>query len=273
MEKKLNAFFVFALTFCALFFSLVAACMLLGAYNSRFGGFKAAETEEKEINVISESVILGETEDLGTEYIDKIIFLGESTTYGLQSYGVLSDGIATNQVWTGATVKNGEVVSSGTLSLSPSISQTKIFFPDTKSALTVSEALKIKKPEIMIITLGLNNGASYYDEQEFKSCYRSLLDSVKSADVETDVILQSIFPVAKSCKIKAYTPEKIKKCNEWIYDLAKEYDLKYLNTAEALCDEDGYLFDSYENGGDGIHLNRDGLIAVLEYIRKHGAVK
>lgn len=233
---------------------------------------KPMETRVADIPVDAEQngMLLTPTDDLGDEYIQKMIFLGESTTYGLWYYGVLPDGKQTDQVWTGATVQNGNICCAGTLSLSPSLTSTRIFYPDTHEALTISEALARKKPEYLVITLGLNNGASYYTEDNFKQCYRKLLNSVISSSEDTIILLQSIFPVAKSCQIKAYIPERIQLCNSWIYDLALEYGVRYLDTASALADEEGYLRTEYDNGGDGIHLNREGLVAVLGYIRTHG---
>lgn len=209
---------------------------------------------------------LKETEDLGEEYINKITFLGESTTYGLQRYGLLSN----DQVWTGATWTDGRVRSAGTLSLSPSIDRTRIYYPETGEALTVSEALARKRPEYLVVTLGLNNGASYYSEDEFKECYRILLNAVVEASEDTTVILQSLFPVADTCKIKAYTPERIRLCNTWICELATEYEMHYLDTISVLSNTNGYLYAEYDNGGDGIHLNESGLTAVLSYVRTHG---
>ena len=260
--KYIYSFFVI-ITLAAILISLF---MMYGLI--RQNSEKTQENFEK--SVFSHSVILAESGDLGIEYLDKIIFLGESTTYGLQKYRVLSGGEGTTQVWTGATVSDKKTVCSGTLSLSPTISSTRIFFPDTKEALTIGEALKIKKPEYLVITLGLNNGASYYTEDKFKMCYRTLLDAIKKSSGSTKIILQSLFPVAEYCSINAYTPERIIECNKWIYDMAEEYNLKYLNTFEVLVDENGYLKIEYDNGGDGIHLNRKGLMTVIDYIRTHG---
>ena len=271
MEKKHSIFFIFLLLI-TLFLALIAIIMIWNFLSNNYK-HNLEEYHEKELEVGTKNTILGITEDYGQEYIDKIIFLGESTTYGLQSYGVLSGGKDTTQVWTGATYKNGRTVSAGTLSLSPSIGSTKIFYPDTCSAITVSEAIKTKKPEYLIITLGLNNGASYYSEQEFKDCYRMLLNLINTSQTDTHVILQSLFPVSSSCSIKAYTPERLRLCNSWIYDIAKEYNLKYLNTTEVLEDSNGYLIADYDNGGDGIHLNRSGLEAVIEYVKTHGYPK
>ncbi len=208
---------------------------------------------------------LSETDDLGTDYINRITFLGESTTYGLQRYGLLPD----SKVWTGATFVNGQVKCAGTLSLSPTIDKTRIYYASTCQALTIAEAVERDKPDILIVTLGLNNGASYYSEEEFKMCYKILLNSIAEASGKTTVILQSLFPIAASCKIKAYTPARIAECNNWIKDLALEFGLSYLDTASVLADQNGYLMASYDNGGDGIHLNREGLSAVLAYIRTH----
>ena len=85
--------------------------------------------------------------------------------------------------------------------------------------------------------------------------------------------MQSLFPVSRACKISAYTPQRIALCNEWIRDLAAEYELKYLDTASILLDAEGYLIPEYDNGGDGIHLNKQGLSAVLKYIQTHGHPK
>ena len=257
-----------------LFFGILFLILLLLFYNSKFflNTASAAEphTFRLSANIEQKSMLLSPTDDLGEDYIRKMIFLGESTTYGLWHYGVLPEGQGSMQVWTGATVRNGNIYCSGTLSLSPSITQTKLFYPDTKVALTISEALTRKKPEILVITLGLNNGASYYTEDDFKQCYRTLLNSAISSSKDTVILLQSIFPVAKSCQIQAYTPDRIALCNSWICDLAQEYGLKYLDTASVLSDSEGFLKEEYDNGGDGIHLNREGLSAVLLYIRTHG---
>lgn len=268
MEKKLHLY----LLSCVTLTFLSAVLVLLFFSFSFLPEGTAASTDrsitmrELTVGLDSADPTLKETVDLGQEYIDKIVFLGESTTYGLQRYGLLPD----RQVWTGATYTDGRVKSAGTLSLSPSIDKTRIFYPDTGEALTIGEALCRKQPDYLIITLGLNNGASYYSEDEFKQCYRILLNAIVGSSEETTVILQSLFPVAATCKIRAYTPERIRLCNSWICDLATEYDMYYLDTASILSDSNGYLYPEYDNGGDGIHLNANGLAAVLSYIKTHG---
>ena len=274
MEKKLNSFILSVFTILLLSLTLLPLFLCLGKISgskqlqaidlSRADGLADTAAECN-----SDSCVLSETVDAGDEYIRKIIFLGESTTYGLQRYGLLPDGEATTQVWTGATCTDGSVRCAGTLSLSPTINQTRLYYPDDGTAQTIYDALQKKQPEYLVVTLGLNNGASYYSEDEFKQCYRILLNTIVGASAQTNVILQSLFPVAEACKISAYTPERIALCNSWLKDLATEYRLKYLDTASVLSVANGYLLYDYDNGGDGIHLNEAGLQAVLQYVRTH----
>lgn len=275
MEKKRNSFLDSFFTLVILFLVLLSLFLCLGMFNEiDFEGSEIVENNEKsseiEVDVEKDSCILCETQDMGQDYIDKLVFLGESTTYGLWRYGILTDGQNTTQVWTGAHCVDGSIRCAGTLSLSPAIAETKIFFPDDGSASTISEAVSRKCPEYLVITLGLNNGASYYSEDQFKQCYRILLNSVLAASTDVKIILQSLFPVSQTCKVKAYTPERISLCNSWIQDIATEYEIKYLDTTSVLSDPQGYLMPEYDNGGDGIHLNATGLSAVVQYIRTHG---
>lgn len=267
MEKKLNSFLLSSFIIALLSVSLLPIFLLLGKVQEN----ALHQNPLSEIVAVRErnECFLEETASRGTEYLSKLIFLGESTTYGLQRYGVLPGGQDTCQVWTGALCTADGVRCAGTLSLSPVIAQSKLYYPDDGRALTVFEAVQAKDPQYLVITLGLNNGASYYSESEFKECYRILLNEIFAASKTVNVILQSIFPVAATCKITAYTPERIALCNTWVQDIAIEYSAKYLDTFEILTDEKGYLKAEYENGGDGIHLNEAGLCAVLSYIQTH----
>lgn len=203
---------------------------------------------------------LAETEDRGQEYLDKLIFVGDSTTYGLKAYGVLSGGKNTTQVWT---------PKSGTYSLNASVTAYKIVYPPTGEEMTVAEAAAKAKPEYMVITLGVNYGVSYCGESEFKKYYRMLLDAVTVASPDTKFILQSIYPVATNSTYRDITNPKIDVANSWVESLAEEYNMKYLDTNSSLKGDDGYLVYSYQNG-DGLHMNASGLNAILKYIRTHG---
>ena len=127
--------------------------------------------------------VLAETADAGQAYIDKLVFLGDSTTYGLRAYKMLAGGKDTTQVWTPKI---------GTLTLSQASFAT-IVYPETDEELTIADAVAKKKPEYLVITLGVN-GVAFMKEDYFKSEYKKIIDSVQTASPDTKIICQSIFP-------------------------------------------------------------------------------
>lgn len=205
------------------------------------------------------SCLLPETADAGQDYLDKIVFLGDSTTYSFLYYGKLSGGTSSTQVWTPA---------SRTLTLDHALTTT-ILYPETDEEILLSEALALKKPEILVITLGVN-GISYMEEEYFTSVYTKLIGLVQTNSPDTKIILQSIFPVATNWeKTTSINNEKIIRANGWIQNVADSCAVRYLDTISVLAvDEEGYLPQSYQNG-DGLHLSPDACDIVLQYIRTH----
>ena len=204
------------------------------------------------------SVLLAETEDAGQEYIDKLTFLGDSTTYGLKYYEVLSGGKNTTQVWTPA---------SGTLTLFNYATAT-IVFPEDGQEISIVDAVTRKLPEYLVITLGVN-GVAEMDEDWFKQDYTALVQSVQAASPNTKIICNSIYPVENDYEqIESINNTNIPQANEWIKAVAEATGCKYADSASVLKAEDGSLREDYGNG-DGIHLNADGFNAVLNYLRTH----
>lgn len=224
------------------------------------------------------SAVLPESADMGQEYIDSIIFLGDSTTYHMKSRGVLTGGKDTKQVWSGSGVdeNDGSIFPAGTLTLDGRITTTHIYYPKTGEALTIADAVAKEKPKYMVITLGIN-GVSYVDLDNQKSidtfikCYKALINAIRKANPDTKIMLQSIFPVTEdySQSGNGITNEKIDAANTWIIQLAKDTGCKYLDTASVLKNDSGALIALYDNG-DGHHLTTEAYKNILQYIRTHG---
>ncbi len=204
------------------------------------------------------ATLLAESEDAGQEYIDRMIFLGDSTTNGLRSYGMLSDGKDTMQVWT---------PTSGTLTLAYHSTAT-IVYPDSSEEISIVDAVTRKKPDILVITLGVN-GVSFMDEEYFKAEYTKLIEGILEASPGTKIICNSIYPVENDYKyIGDINNTNIPAANGWIYDVAVATGTRYTDSASVLKAGDGSLDESLGNG-DGIHLGPDGYQAVLDYLRTH----
>lgn len=208
-----------------------------------------------------EGTVLSKTEDAGETYIDDIIFIGDSTTHGMAFYAVLKGGKETTQVWT---------PKSGTLAMWNLLTET-IVFPDDGSQMLIGDAISLKQPKIVVLTLGVN-GVSSLKEKEFKKYYSDLIDLIKEKSPDTKIILQSIYPVCDYYEIKSISMEKINSANVWIVELAKGKEVYYLNTISALIGENGYLKNEYCNG-DGIHISKAGFSVILDYIKTHSVYK
>ena len=198
---------------------------------------------------------LGETNDMGQEYVDKFVFLGDSTTYGLGFYDAVSD----SQVWTPAN---------GTLTLNLWSTAT-IVYPEDKSELSIKDAVTQKQPEYMLITLGVN-GVSFMKEEYFIKEYTSLVLAIKDASPNTKIILNSIYPVSASYPEKnGITNAKIDTANTWVERIASSTGVKYLDSESVIKDTNGAMPDNLSND-KALHLNADGCKLVIDYLRTHG---
>jgi hypothetical protein len=150
-------------------------------------------TEENAVHRTSiSSVVLPYSGDSGISYQDSLCFLGDSLTAHLISRGVLSGGRSTRQVL---------ATEMGMLNLNSEITSACVILPEDGRQMTAAEAVSIKKPPVLIVTLGTDWGVSYLDKEDFKYCYSKLLNALKSASPDTKILLQSIFPVTAMCKV------------------------------------------------------------------------
>ena len=134
------------------------------------------------------------------------------------------------------------------------------------SILPLKEALQSAHPGILIVTVGIN-GLSGWDEKSFTELYNRLIDIITASTPQSQIILQSIFPVAKNRakRLSSFTVERVDMVNEWIRSIADQHGYLYINSADVLKDDDGWLRPEYQNG-DGLHLNAAGFNCVLQNI-------
>ena len=218
--------------------------------------------EDTPKDTVSSSACLTSTPDYGEYYVNDVIYLADTAFSGIKDAEVLRYGSETLQLWSG---------SDGDVSLDAKIASAQIIFPENGKEIYIKDALEAKKPDYLIISLGISNGVPFCTEEKFKSYYSDLIAAVKEISPDTKIILQSVLPVSKKYerKTQGVSMEKINRANGWIVDIAEENQVKYLHTVSCLKNKDGYLDQKYDSG-DGLHLNKDGYIAVLNYIRTHG---
>ena len=208
--------------------------------------------------------VLKKTEDAGLDYQNRIVFLGDSTTYGMLPNMVLPDKADSKQVLHGA---------GGTLSL-PNVTTNLIYAGSSTEGKLLGEYLSEVKPEILVITLGVGVSDSL-NESRFSSYYKLVIDTVLSSSPNTKIICNSIYPVcqARDESYQHLNNPDIEKANAWIGKVAQGYyesgkKVYYLDSYSLLLGSDGYMPSPYSNG-DGLHLSKAAFEIVLGNIRTH----
>ncbi len=240
---------------CVLFVATLGLAIFLSGFDwhseNIFGGFAPVGTSASISGAIPES---NQKEEW--DYFDDTVFVGDSITFGMASYGYLSY----DHVFAKIGLHQGTALSSSCV------------YTSKTQSYTIAEALKMAKPGKVIITLGIN--AIYnYNHDSFYEQYEELINKIKKATPDSKIIIQSVFPVAEYWAKNMGKPDYnkyIAYANQKLYDLAEKNECYFLYTYEKLTDDDGYLLTQYS--GDGIHLSRDGYTAVFDYILTHPIV-
>lgn len=210
-------------------------------------------------------VFLEKSDDGGAAYRDRLLFLGESTTCHLRSRGVLTGGTGTDRVL---------APDSGTMMLNRRTLSAQITEPRSGKKMSVEEAVALRRPEILVVSFGLNGIVGFLAEKErYTESYRALIRGIRRASPETAVVLQTVYPVAerpaewKFDRTPAEINRGIEMLNAWLPEIAGSEGVFLADTASVLKGENGYLREEFS--ADGIHLTRAGYEQVLFYLQTH----
>ena len=252
-----TAVLLVAMLLAILIFSLLGRQKPAGLPSSASGLVDAAESGyDKDANKIISSefdgVILAETEDAGEEYVDNTLFIGDSNTYRMVAMGKTTWQNNLSAVGMGI----GHVTGSRCM-----------YFSGYSSPVTVVQAVKMMQPQRIIITYGTNNTAE--STETFIQWYRTALQQIHEAYPYADIIINSIPPVAQRRSYPNITMKTIDAFNKALVEMAKEEGYTFLNSAEVLKDSTGYAKAEYMESSDGIHLSREGMDVLFDYIRTH----
>ena len=198
------------------------------------------------------AALLPETADAGESYQKETLFLGDSNTVRLYANGLISlqQFCAREGIGTHAALTEGIVT-----------------FKKDSNTYTIAQAVAKMKPRRVVIMLGTNDtGMSV---EEFISNYTALVQAIQESYPYTDIIVNTVPPVpANHANYPNMDQTKIDDFNMALLSMCEQMGLKFLNSAEALKDANGYGREDYYQTGD-IHLKPVGLKAMLSYLRTH----
>ncbi len=211
-------------------------------------------TKAKPVSFVAlKDTLLTETPRAGSDYLDSVVFIGDSRVVGMKNHKAISSA--------NAFAYNG---------LSHAGAMTKQFLTvNGKSSLTIPQAVKARQPKRMIVAFGIN-GIAWMGEDSFIEGYENLLDTLHRNSPASEIIVQSILPVsaAQEAEDSRMMNTKIDRYNERLFQLAEEKNFYFLNTAEALKNSEGKLAREYDSG-DGLHFNKDASYAIVDYVLTH----
>ena len=248
---------------CAAVVLVIVVCALLTGRHSEpesssaVSGSVSSGSYDKDAASIAveeyDGVILQESDDAGQEYLDETLFIGDSNTARMPMFGTV-------------TLQNSLGASS--MGIQHVTSSSCMYFSGYSNPVTVPKAVAMMQPRRIVISYGTNNTA--WDAETFTNSYRSAIEAIRSEYEYAEIIIAAVHPVAKNRSYPSITMQRIDEFNKALVQLAEEEGCLFLNSSEVLKGSDGYAKAEYMES-DGIHLNREGMDAYLEYVRTHAS--
>ena len=204
------------------------------------------------------------TDLLGVDFLDELVFFGESTTMHLRQRSQLNP----NQIWTTA---------SGTASLDSNSAHRPVIDPKDGSSTTPAELAKRDQPKWVVLSFGLNGIIGFAEAPEaYLKKYRRLMDAITEGSPDTRFLIQSIYPVADTALQRDWqfsvSPREINERIDCLNGVLKDYcnglsNADFVDTSCNLKNADGFLRPEYTT--DGIHLTEAAYREILNKIVAH----
>lgn len=184
-------------------------------------------------------------------YFDNCVFIGDSITTGLSSYGIL---------------KERNVLASVGNNIDK-INDVTVKFDDEE--VHISEAVKRIDPRNVYIMLG-SNGIAWLTNEHMVKYYSNFIDKIKEAVPDSNIYILAIPPVTadKEKSDSGITNTNIDLYNSYLLTMCNEKDVYFVDVNTALKGNDG-KFPSENAAKDGMHFKKDTYYIMLDYILSH----
>lgn len=200
------------------------------------------------------SVTVPENGRVDDSYFSDAVFVGDSRTEGLRMYSGISP---SPKFFTGVGLTVTKVFSDQIVQLNG-------------QWLTVADALRQADYNKVYIMLGMNELGWVY-ESVYAQDYGRIIDVIRETHPDATIYVQSIIPVSKwkdtTDPDRIYTNANVVRLQKVLCEMCEEKNVHYVNVAEVMQDENGYLFS--EATEDGMHLTQEYCKIWAEYLRTH----
>ena len=183
---------------------------------------------------------------------NNVAFIGDSRTQAFLMYAGLN-----------------EVIDYTNVGLMVDTAVTKKFVKaDKGEKVTILEDMAKRNIDTVYIMLGVNELGWRYSNI-FIDKYGKLIDLIRQINPNCEILVQSIIPLTKtkSDNDDIYKNERVKEYNDLLKEMSKEKNVKYIDVASVLSNNNGDLPE--EASSDGVHLNKEYCIKWLDYLKKN----
>lgn len=203
------------------------------------------------------SIPVKKSNKMSDDYFDDAVFFGDSLTYGM--LGIFP-------------VNSEQIIACKGASIKTMTGKTELSGKEDRGVVNAIGEVVSQNPKKIYIMLGIN-GLAWMTTQQVIDDYEELIDKMKLANPNSQIYIQSIFPVSeyKSQQDNRYNNIKIDKINKAILKLAYEKEVYFLDTNSLLKDELGNLSNQFTNIYDGIHINKVAYQLWYDYLCSHTA--
>lgn len=219
---------------------------------------------EEEQEAVFEPLV-PESEPVSADWFQDAAFVGDSVSVMLETYNASAQELGTPDFFCTVSLsqQNAMAYTAGDQRL-PEYPKGSGQYPKVEDGLAASGASKI------YVMLGMNCIAGGVD----RACQDlvTLIDKILEQSPEAAILVESVTPMtATSPRADAsLNNETIAAYNEKVRAVCQERGWYFVNVAEAVSDENGFLRDEFS--GDkamGIHFNYDGAKAWTDYLLTH----
>lgn len=187
-------------------------------------------------------------------FFDDAVFVGDSITYGLSSYGKLDV---------------HKVLAAQGMNISK-INTSKIATADYGN-ITILDAIQRIQPKKVYIMIG-SNGIAWLSLDYMVENYRTFVADVLTADPECDIHIISIPPVSASWEFEPspIVNSDVDSYNSKLKEMANELGVDYIDFNSILKDDSGNIKSEYVEG-DGMHFKGATYDLMLKYVIEQSA--
>lgn len=206
-----------------------------------------------------------EGEPVEASYFDDAVFIGDSITQMLRQYAAATGDLGQAQFLCSGSfsARNALMPVSGD-SVHPAYNGVKML---------LEESVPLTKAKKVYIMLGMNDIAREGGKEQALTAFEQMCDVILDNAPDVTLYVQSVTPRANmgDTALGDLNNENISAYNEMLCDLCQQRGWYFINIAEAMFDESGYLNKDF--CGDpqalGMHFNTSGCRKWVDYLYTH----